>query len=319
MIQRRTLALILLFLGLSLQLPLARPARAADLDRIEQRMMGDEGDARWMRDQDLEELRGELNEALNERPNSTRALILRGIVHMKLRRLRSARADFEQAVRGQPRNALAHYNLALALERLGQYGDARDSYERAVLLDAGLAPAQYNLGRIYENSGDPKRAESAYYAAWLALPKSTRILNSLGNVRFKQGDYRGAMIYYDEAKATAPGSGIVLHNRALTLEYLQRYEDALVSYQEATEASPKWEDPRLGLARCAYRLNKWDKAEEALAPILEAKGKDGEQARLLHEAVIAQREGRPVPGAKIETPEEPAQEADDAPAKPEEK
>ena len=300
-----------LLFALALCLSLAPlPALAIDLDAIEARLADSEGESQWLREDVLDRTRVELDAALAERPNSARVLSLRGVVNLRLGNYRSARADFEQALRAQPRNALAHYNLALTLEKLGQWSDARSAYEQAVLADPEFAPAQYNLGRVYENAKDYKRAESAYYAAWLSAPESTRILNSLGNIRFKQGDYRGAMIYYDEAKSTAPTSGLIHHNRALTLETLQRYEEALQVYLESLEAAPDWNQPRLGFARCAWRLNIWDDIEKTLAPVLESSDKtDVAQARVLIEALRSEREGRapatPVKDA-IKTPEEPA-------------
>jgi hypothetical protein len=117
------------------------------------------------------------------------------------------------------------------------------------------------------------------------------------------------MIYYDEAKSTAPRSGLVHHNRALTLETLQRFEEALPVYLESLEASPDWNQPRLGFVRCAWRLNIWADIESTLVPVLEDKGRDGEQARAIVEALKAERQGRGVQDITLDalkTPETPA-------------
>ena len=222
---------------------------------------------------------GTLSAYLAAHKSSGRALLLRGTAYRLLRENQKAKSDLEQAARQDPDLALAHYNLGVVFEAQGTYDAAREAYERAVAKDAGIAAAQYNLGRLYERSGKFAQAQSAYFAATVAeTPPPPRALVALGNARLRTGDPRGALSLYDEAAKSWPNSGALQYNRAVALEKLELYEEALTLYRGVVAASSRHAPARLGWARCALRLSRWDQAEEALSPLTQGPGADAESA-----------------------------------------
>ncbi len=218
----------------------------------------------------------ELSAYLSANKSSSRALLLRGTAYRLLRENQKAKNDLEQAVRQDPDLALAHYNLGVVLEAQGAYDAARESYERATVKDPDIAAAQYNLGRLYERRGKLAQAQSAYFAATVAKTPLPRAFVALGNTRLRLGEPREALSLYDRAAKSWPNSGALQYNRAAALEKLELYEEALTLYRGIAQGSPRHAPARLGWARCALRLSRWDQAEEAVAPLTQGPGAGAE-------------------------------------------
>ena len=88
----------------------------------------------------------DLDAVLRVRPDSARALSLRGIARFNLGQVTRAREDFQKSVATNPNDAVVWNNKGFFHYKINEYDVALECYNRAIQLNSGYKEAQYNLG-----------------------------------------------------------------------------------------------------------------------------------------------------------------------------
>ncbi len=192
----------------------------------------------------------EADKAVEIRPRSPQALVLRGNCRKAL--------AFEKLSENDPREAL----------RLARLAEA--SFERAMIADPGApepviarAALLLDLGRTKEAAKYSAQAVKAHPRRWDALMIAAR-------TAFEEKKYGEAIAFLDRAKKISrdilPDPYILAGEIAYSREW---YEEGKKEFEEAARIQPSNLPARMGVARFYLEMKSWDKA---LAELRKVKG-----------------------------------------------
>ena len=106
----------------------------------------------------LSEAAGELEQLLQQVPDSFEVHELLGMVYSGESQDKAANQHFEKAVRLKPNSAAARTNLAMNLVRVGNLDGAQDQLKKAVSLEPRSFDPNHNLGELYIRTGKVETA-----------------------------------------------------------------------------------------------------------------------------------------------------------------
>lgn len=251
------------------------------------------------------------SQILVDNPNSSEALLLRGVIAGLQNRHAQAESFLLLASSLDKRNFFVCFNLAKALSEQGKHGEAVQWHLRALEIDSAHDRAWLNYGSSLFHSGELTAAISAFDHAlaineslaegysnkgncFLELGKSVEALSlydraieldpllpeawlNRGSVLFDLGRFKEALSSYDRSIEHRPDYAEAWGNRGLVLRELHRPEDAIASFRRALALDPYIEDVLGDLLDTQLMICDWHELDMRLED-LRAKIVFGERA-----------------------------------------
>lgn len=187
-------------------------------------------------------------QALQQRPDYTNALITLGSAYFATEQYRDAAITYKQAIAINPDQALYYAYWADALRELGQIHAAIEAYEKALSLSPELPYAMGNLGLTLLGVGQPERALEYCLQAAQHGPNSSDSWMNLGTVYRILGDLEESMEAYGKAYDLNSKSANICTLIGQVWREVSDLSQALLWFNQALELEPDRLDTRCALA-----------------------------------------------------------------------
>jgi len=227
---------------------------------------------------------------LEQHPNHSGFLYLKGIGLEQNGEIEQARYSYQGAIQFDPKNQDIHLALANLYYNRGQFLYAALSFKDAVTLNPGDINGRYMLGLSFFNAGEWSRAASAWESL-LHYQKDHRLVKNLLPEAYyilaieynRTSEYSRSRSAFDNAMRTNPNTYIWLPEalRILGKHYREQamYRESFTAYQEIIELRPKDSGAYLGLGITYWAIGEnmmargaWEKSLELNPENNEAKG-----------------------------------------------
>ncbi len=196
----------------------------------------------------IEDAINQYEQALRLAPDSAETHNNLGIALKQMGRLDDAISHFEQAVRIAPNDAEVHYNLATTLRQVGKNNEAIVHFEQAVHLKPDFVGAHYNLGAALVKAGRMEEGIQHFEQA-LRLKPDYNEHNKLGIALMQVGKIPDAIRHFEEALRLNPNLPEVHYNLAAALERTGKFSEAIGEYEQAMRLKPDFAEAQRGWAR----------------------------------------------------------------------
>ena len=227
---------------------------------------------------------------LEQHPNHSGFLYLKGIGLEQNGEIEQARYSYQGAIQFDPKNQDIHLALANLYYNRGQFLYAALSFKDAVTLNPGDINGRYMQGLSFFNAGEWSRAASAWESL-LHYQKDHRFVKNLLPEAYyilaieynRTSEYSRSRSAFDNAMRTNPNTYIWLPEALRTLgkHYREQamYRESFTAYQEIIELRPKDSGAYLGLGITYWAIGEnmmargaWEKSLELNPENNEAKG-----------------------------------------------
>ena len=227
---------------------------------------------------------------LEQHPNHSGFLYLKGIGLEQNGEIEQARYSYQGAIQFDPKNQDIHLALANLYYNRGQFLYAALSFKDAVTLNPGDINGRYMQGLSFFNAGEWSRAASAWESL-LHYQKDHRFVKNLLPEAYyilaieynRASEYSRSRSAFDNAMRTNPNTYIWLPEalRILGKHYREQamYRESFTAYQEVIELRPKDSGAYLGLGITYWAIGEnmmargaWEKSLELNPENNEAKG-----------------------------------------------
>ena len=227
---------------------------------------------------------------LEQHPNHSGFLYLKGIGLEQNGEIEQARYSYQGAIQFDPKNQDIHLALANLYYNRGQFLYAALSFKDAVNLNPGDINGRYMQGLSFFNAGEWSRAASAWESL-LHYQKDHRFVKNLLPEAYyilaieynRTSEYSRSRSAFDNAMRTNPNTYIWLPEalRILGKHYREQamYRESFTAYQEVIELRPKDSGAYLGLGITYWAIGEnmmargaWEKSLELNPENNEAKG-----------------------------------------------
>ena len=227
---------------------------------------------------------------LEQHPNHSGFLYLKGIGLEQNGEIEQARYSYQSAIQFDPKNQDIHLALANLYYNRGQFLYAALSFKDAVTLNPGDINGRYMQGLSFFNAGEWSRAASAWESL-LHYQKDHRLVKNLLPEAYyilaieynRTSEYSRSRFAFDNAMRTNPNTYIWLPEalRILGKHYREQamYRESFTAYQEVIELRPKDSGAYLGLGITYWAIGEnmmargaWEKSLELNPENNEAKG-----------------------------------------------
>jgi len=227
---------------------------------------------------------------LEQHPNHSGFLYLKGIGLEQNGEIEQARYSYQGALQFDPKNQDIHLALANLYYNRGQFLYAALSFKDAVTLNPGDINGRYMQGLSFFNAGEWSRAASAWESL-LHYQKDHRFVKNLLPEAYyilaieynRTSEYSRSRSAFDNAMRTNPNTDIWLPEalRILGKHYREQamYRESFTAYQEVIELRPKDSGAYLGLGITYWAIGEnmmargaWEKSLELNPENNEAKG-----------------------------------------------
>ena len=227
---------------------------------------------------------------LEQHPNHSGFLYLKGIGLEQNGEIEQARYSYQGAIQFDPKNQDIHLALANLYYNRGQFLYAALSFKDAVTLNPGDINGRYMQGLSFFNAGEWSRAASAWESL-LHYQKDHRLVKNLLPEAYyilaieynRTSEYSRSRSAFDNAMRTNPNTYIWLPEalRILGKHYREQamYRESFTAYQEVIELRPKDSGAYLGLGITYWAIGEnmmargaWEKSLELNPENNEAKG-----------------------------------------------
>ena len=227
---------------------------------------------------------------LEQHPNHSGFLYLKGIGLEQNGEIEQARYSYQGAIQFDPKNQDIHFALANLYYNRGQFLYAALSFKDAVTLNPGDINGRYMQGLSFFNAGEWSRAASAWESL-LHYQKDHRLVKNLLPEAYyilaieynRTSEYSRSRFAFDNAMRTNPNTYIWLPEalRILGKHYREQamYRESFTAYQEVIELRPKDSGAYLGLGITYWAIGEnmmargaWEKSLELNPENNEAKG-----------------------------------------------
>ena len=227
---------------------------------------------------------------LEQHPNHSGFLYLKGIGLEQNGEIEQARYSYQGALQFDPKSQDIHLALANLYYNRGQFLYAALSFKDAVTLNPGDINGRYMQGLSFFNAGEWSRAASAWESL-LHYQKDHRLVKNLLPEAYyilaieynRASEYSRSRSAFDNAMRTNPNTYIWLPEalRILGKHYREQamYRESFTAYQEVIELRPKDSGAYLGLGITYWAIGEnmmargaWEKSLELNPENNEAKG-----------------------------------------------
>ena len=227
---------------------------------------------------------------LEQHPNHSGFLYLKGIGLEQNGEIEQARYSYQGALQFDPKNQDIHLALANLYYNRGQFLYAALSFKDAVTLNPGDINGRYMQGLSFFNAGEWSRAASAWESL-LHYQKDHRLVKNLLPEAYyilaieynRKSEHSRSRSAFDNAMRTNPNTDIWLPEalRILGKHYREQamFRESFTAYQEVIELRPKDSGAYLGLGITYWAIGEnmmargaWEKSLELNPENNEAKG-----------------------------------------------
>ena len=217
---------------------------------------------------------------LEQHPNHSGFLYLKGIGLEQNGEIEQARYSYQGALQFDPKSQDIHLALANLYYNRGQFLYAALSFKDAVTLNPGDINGRYMQGLSFFNAGEWSRAASAWESL-LHYQKDHRLVKNLLPEAYyilaieynRASEYSRSRSAFDNAMRTNPNTYIWLPEalRILGKHYREQamYRESFTAYQEVIELRPKDSGAYLGLGITYWAIGEnmmargaWEKSLE---------------------------------------------------------
>lgn len=240
----------------------------------------------------------DLNKAIYENPNFSKAYYRRGECKSALGDFAGAMKDFENAANMDDLSIdirkVAHLQCGVMREKLQKYGEAIVHYDLAIQMDSSYQDAykrraqtkeylkdyegaiidyskvmhfdstnlkvQYKRGRSYHELGEYKKAIIDYDEVIKNKPNYTPAYFYRGMANYERKHYQEALKDYDKVVHLDPLDEEAHFDRGLVLFELNMYQEALLEFEIALELDAEDTDARINRALCKFHEGETDAA-----------------------------------------------------------
>ncbi len=227
---------------------------------------------------------------LEQHPNHSGFLYLKGIGLEQNGEIEQARYSYQGAIQFDPKNQDIHLALANLYYNRGQFLYAALSFKDAVTLNPGDINGRYMQGLSFFNAGEWSRAASAWESLLYYQKDHQLVKNLLPEAYYilaieynRTSEYSRSRSAFDNAMRTNPNTYIWLPEalRILGKHYREQamYRESFTAYQEVIELRPKDSGAYLGLGITYWAIGEnmmargaWEKSLELNPENNEAKG-----------------------------------------------
>jgi len=227
---------------------------------------------------------------LEQHPNHSGFLYLKGIGLEQNGEIEQARYSYQGALQFDPKSQDIHLALANLYYNRGQFLYAALSFKDAVTLNPGDINGRYMQGLSFFNAGEWSRAASAWESL-LHYQKDHRLVKDLLPEAYyilaieynRKSEHSRSRSAFDNAMRTNPNTDIWLPEalRILGKHYREQamFRESFTAYQEVIELRPKDSGAYLGLGITYWAIGEnmmargaWEKSLELNPENNEAKG-----------------------------------------------
>ncbi len=179
---------------------------------------------------------GEIQRALQLRPNSDDGYVRLGQVYLNTKRSEDAVTALKKAVELNPYYWNNYYELGKAYFKLGRNKEALKQFERAKELDPTNPSLRNSIGIIYSRQSLWKKCIPEFQQA-IALQPSPKAYANLGTAYFFLGRYGDAIAMDEKALQMDPKNVVFEGGLADAYRQAGQYEKAQATYDKAIELS----------------------------------------------------------------------------------
>ena len=211
-------------------------------------------------------------EALDIKPNYSKALLLRGKCHFIKENYRRSLMDFEEAIKQDKRNAEAYFYKGKINKALKQFDNAVDDFNEALELGYSKYECAVEVGMAYSDMGNHSKAIKYYTNAIKEDPNKGLAYGRRGRSYLIEEDYKNAMADLDEALKI--DTSLAKADNRIELGFLKlRFNDldgAEMNFNKALDFDSYNPRANYGLAVCQFLMGKKEIAlrtfEQAFIP-----------------------------------------------------
>jgi tetratricopeptide (TPR) repeat protein len=181
----------------------------------------------------------ELNRAIEQNPDDTRAIAQRGETYRQMAHVEAALADFDRAIELNPNYAWAIAHRGETYYQMKRYEEALDDFNRAIELNPDYIWAIAHRGATYEYMGRYEEALTDLNRAIELKPDYAWAFAHRSRNYQEMKCYEESLADFD--RAIALDKTIVkerLMERGLLLHLMGRYPEAIEYYEQALQENP---------------------------------------------------------------------------------
>jgi len=209
-----------------------------------------------------------LDEVVRSAPDSGKAHLAIGHIHLEAGRFGPAREHIELAVKLNPDSADAWINLGGLETAVDNYAAGLKAFEKALSILPDAPFALVSAGRAHGKLGHARAAEELLLRALQIEPRNAEAFNQLGILFTAQNRLEEARKYFEEAIAAQRDHTGAINNLGVLFMQFQKPEDAIAAFRYGIEVAPADETSYINLARVYVTMGDRARAREILQQLL---------------------------------------------------
>ena len=210
--------------------------------------------------------------ALQADPRLADAEVMLGLIASIEKQFGSAEQHFLRAISLQPGNDLAQGYLASTYLQQKRYSEAARAFRKVLVRDPKNQAANYNLGLIALIREKPAEALKYFEQVSRQDPEDVPALTGILECRLLLKQPEAALQLTRKLEALLPPQDPALFRIATMLALYQQYGPAIAILERLRQVYPQSHDVTYNLALAYLRAGKYDRAAEALEPLLNQPG-----------------------------------------------
>ncbi len=227
-----------------------------------------------------------LEEMLRRTPDSVKALLAVGRIHLEAQREAPARAALVRVLALDPRLAEGWNEMGGVEALAGHFPEALRCYEKALALSPDLASASLNAAQTHEKLGDPAAAEGVFRHLLAADPRNGDAANGLGLLLAKQDRTDEALKLFQLAISVRRDDCSAINNLGVLYMNTGQPNDAIAAFRYGMKVAPDEDILYLNLSRTWVRMGEREKARDVMQELLGRKPGNALALRALKELEV---------------------------------
>jgi len=180
-----------------------------------------------------------VNEVLIKNPGDQQALITRGAIAIKQRKLAVAITDFRTILKSQPKSVLALSSLAKAHALNGEFELSKSYYQQAILLDIRNAELLLEMAKVFALLDDMPSALDVVNQSLSVDTNSLEAMQVKVKILLSQKSWNRADNLTEEIQKTYPKNYLGFYLRGLVYASKKSHKSAVVQFEKALILSTK--------------------------------------------------------------------------------